>query len=99
MNPIAFHFNGKALSKYDNSVVVRLEEQLDKSKLARNSTDVQVFTYDDKLSNPFLINCCNKLNINLINLALEVDPIFLKKEYPVNDNYPNEKFTLLFKLP
>ena len=97
MNPIAFHFNGKAIGKYEPSVLHKLQEELDKNNSV-TSPDVELFTYDDKLDNPFLIDCCKKLNLNLINLASKDRVGFLSSAYPVNKNYPSERFTLLFKI-
>jgi len=97
--PIAYHFNGRSISKYEESSLKKLEELLDKNVSKKNaSEDIQLFTFDDKLNNPLLIDCCKKLNVDLINLATPERIAFLKEAYPVNDFMPSEKFTLLFKI-
>ena len=97
--PIAFHFNGKSISKYEESSLKRLEKLLDKNIPKNNASEnVQLFTFDDKLDNPFLIDCCKKLGLDLINLATPEKIAFLKEAYPVKDFMPSERFTLLFKI-
>jgi len=97
--PIAFHFNGKALSKYESEKIEKLERLLDDNAKKNFSLgDAGLFTYDDKGDNPLLSNCCDKLGLQVINLATPEMLSFLGETYPVNPNYPSERFTLLFKI-
>lgn len=99
MNPIAFHFNGKAISKYSREELQKLESILEaNSKKNFHLDNVELFTYDDSLADIKLISCCERLGLKLINLASPEMLFFLKKTYPINESYPSERFTLLFKI-
>lgn len=96
--PIAFHFNGKALTKYKSEETNRLKSLL--SANAKNNfslDDTEMFTYDDKGTSPLLTDCCKTLGLKVTNLATPEMVSFLKKKYPTSSNWPCEKFTLIFK--
>tara|TARA_Y100001937_G_C7130570_1_gene337132 strand:+ start:2928 stop:3731 length:804 start_codon:yes stop_codon:yes gene_type:complete len=98
MNPIAFHFNGKAIDKYPSSTDFNLKRLIeDTPALNISNENVELFTYDDKGDTPLLTECCKKLGINVINLATPEMISFLKNNYPTKDDWPCEKFTLIFK--
>lgn len=93
MKSILFHFNGKVFGKhYNQDDLLILERLADQNKnlplIARPDQDeIDVFTFDNKMSGGMLTESCKTLNIPLINLG---DPhIFseVKKEYPVTDKW------------
>jgi hypothetical protein len=98
-NPIAFHFNGKSISKYSDTEINKIKSLLESnSKNNYSLAEVGLFTYDDKMNNPLLLECTDKLGLEIVNLATPDMLSFLERAYPLNENYPHEKFTLLFKI-
>ena len=91
MNPIAFHFNGKSFNKYSKQELAVIYNYLDNNSSDNDQSDYELFTFDNtycsqrnEVSNPMLIDCCRKLNLQYVNLGEDIYLSKIKSNYPAH---------------
>ena len=91
MNPIAFHFNGKSFNKYSKQELAVIYNYLYNNSSDNDQSDYELFTFDNtycsqrnEVSNPMLIDCCRKLNLQYVNLGEDIYLSKIKSNYPAD---------------